>query len=109
MKKPRWWNGRHAAFRAQCPKGRASSNLALGTMDKITELDADKKGYCAFDGCNEIGVTEVVPAKEVSEMWSGIYGLNGRLQLCVKHTSMLLKQSISISVQKKVDTKGDEN
>ena len=28
---PRWRNGRRAVFRAQCPYGRESSNLSLGT------------------------------------------------------------------------------
>ncbi len=29
---PRWWNGRHAVLRGQCPFGRVSSNLTLGTI-----------------------------------------------------------------------------
>ena len=31
---PRWRNGRRAAFRAQCPQGRAGSNPALGTTHR---------------------------------------------------------------------------
>jgi hypothetical protein len=78
-------------------------------MKDPAPLNADKKGYCAFDGCNDIGVTEVAPAKEVRELWDEGYGLRGKLMLCAKHTSMLMKKSISMSVKKMVDTRGDEN
>ena len=31
---PKWWNGRHAAFRAQCSQGRVGSNPTFGTRRK---------------------------------------------------------------------------
>ena len=41
---PRWWNGRHAVLRGQCPFGRVSSNLTLGTIIKSSVLLTGRHG-----------------------------------------------------------------
>ena len=41
---PRWWNGRHAGLRSQCPKGRAGSSPALGTNECRSDEMVDVLG-----------------------------------------------------------------
>ena len=59
---PRWWNGRHAGLRSQCPKGCAGSSPALGTMKNI-----EYTSYTLLPSGNVFKVNSILPLQNLDK------------------------------------------